>query len=87
MEPQELKMATLTIKNIPEKLRQRLKQSAAQHRRSINGEAISCLEKALVGDRVDPEDFLARARALRARMPRVLITERDLRAAKNQGRP
>jgi plasmid stability protein len=87
MEPQELKMATLTIKNIPEKLRQRLKQSAAQHRRSINGEAISCLEKALVGDRVDPEDFLARARALRARMPRVFVTERDLRVAKNQGRP
>jgi plasmid stability protein len=80
-------MATLTIKNIPEKLRERLKESAAQHRRSINGEAICCLEKALVDNRVDPEEFLARARALRARMPRVFVTERDLRAAKNQGRP
>jgi plasmid stability protein len=79
-------MPTLTIKNIPEKLRQRLKQSAAQHRRSINGEAISCLEKALVGNRVDPEDFLTRARALRARMPKVFVTQRDLRAAKSQGR-
>jgi plasmid stability protein len=79
-------MATLTIKNIPEKLRERLKESAAQHRRSINGEAISCLEKALVGNRLDPEDFLARARSLRARMPRVFVTERTLRAAKNQGR-
>jgi plasmid stability protein len=80
-------VATLTIKNIPEKLCQRLKQSALQHRRSISGEAISCLEKALVGDRVDPEDFLARARALRARMPKVFVTQRDLRAARNQGRP
>ena len=80
-------MATLTIKNIPEKLRERLKESAAQHRRSINGEAICCLEKALVDNRVDPEEFLARARALRARMPRVFVTERDLRVAKNQGRP
>ena len=80
-------MATLTIKNIPEKLRQRLKESAAQHRRSMNGEAISCLEKALVGSRVDPVDFLARARALRARMPKVFLTQRDLRAAKNQGCP
>ena len=80
-------MATLTIKNIPERLRQRLRESAEQHRRSINGEAIFCLEKALVGSRVDPEEFLARARALRARTPKVFATERDLRFAKNQGRP
>jgi plasmid stability protein len=80
-------MATLTIKNIPEKLRERLKESAAQHRRSINGEAISCLENALLGNRVEPEGFLAQVRSLRARMPRVFVTERDLRVAKNQGRP
>ena len=80
-------MATLTIKNIPEKLRQRLKGSAALNRRSISGEAICCLEKVLVGERVDPEEFLARARALRARMPRLFVTEKELRAAKNQGRP
>jgi len=80
-------MATLTINNIPEGLRERLKESAAQHRRSINGEAISCLEKVLVGNRLDPEDFLAQVRSLRARMPRVFVTERDLRVAKNQGRP
>ncbi len=80
-------MPTLTIRNIPEKLYQRLEESAAQHRRSINGEAISCLEKALVGNRLDPEVFLAQVRSLRASMPRVFVTERDLRAARNQGRP
>ncbi len=80
-------MATLTIKNIPEKLRKRLKESAAQHRRSINGEAISCLETVLVGSKVDPQQFLARARALRARMPRMFITDKDLRAARDKGRP
>lgn len=79
-------MATLTIKNIPEKLRERLKESAAQHRRSINGEAISCLEKTLIGSRVNPRDFLSGARALRERMPRVFVTEKDLRAAKREGR-
>ena len=42
-------MATLTIKNVPEKLHKRLKESAVQHRRSINSEAISCLENVLVG--------------------------------------
>jgi len=80
-------MATLTIKNMPEKLRQRLRQSAARHRRSVNAEAISCLEKALGGNRLDPEEFLAQARSLRARMPRIFLTDRHLRAAKNQGRP
>ena len=80
-------MPTLTIRNTAEKLYQRLEESAAQHRRSINGEAISCLEKALVGNRLDPEVFLAQVRSLRASMPRVFVTERDLRAARNQGRP
>ena len=55
-------MATLTIKNVPEKLHQRLKESAAQHRRSINSEAISCLEKVLGAHRVDPKEFLAAGR-------------------------
>jgi len=80
-------MATLTIKNVPQQLHERLRESAAQHRRSINGEAISCLERALGGNRLDPEEFLAQVRSLRARMPRVFVTERALRAAKNQGRP
>ena len=64
-------MATLTIKNIPEELCMRLKESAAQHCRSINGEAISCLEKVLVGNPVDPHDFLARACSARTHAPRV----------------
>ena len=80
-------MATLTIKNIPEKLRRRLKESAREHRRSINGEAISCLESVLVGSRVDPSKFLAQVRALRERMPRLYLTDNDLRAARNKGRP
>jgi len=80
-------MATLTIKNIPEKLHKRLRESAAQHRRSINNEAISCLEKVLVTTREDPREFLAEVRAARARIPRAYLTEEFLRAAKNEGRP
>ncbi len=80
-------MATLTIKNIPEKLRKRLKESAAQHRRSINSEAISCLETVLISTRVDPVEFLEQARALRQRRRRLYLTDRFLRAAKNEGRP
>ncbi len=80
-------MATLTIKNIPENLRKRLKESAVRHRRSINSEAISCLENVLVGSSVNPREFLAQARALRERMPRMRITDKELRAARNKGRP
>jgi plasmid stability protein len=79
-------MATLTIKNIPEKLHKLLKEGAAQHRRSINSEAICCLEQALVAHRVDPQEFLAEVDALRKRMPRMHLTEKFLRAAKNEGR-
>jgi plasmid stability protein len=80
-------MATLTIKNVPEKLHKRLKESAARHRRSINSEAICCLESVLVDSRLDPQEFLAEVRALRKRMPRMYLTEEFLRAAKNEGRP
>lgn len=79
-------MATLTIKNLPETLHKRLKESAVQHRRSINSEAITCLESVLVGKRMDPREFLARVDARRKRMPRVYFTEEFLREAKNAGR-
>ena len=79
-------MATLTIKNVQEKLHQRLKESAAQHRRSINSEAISCLEKVLGAHRVDPKEFLAHVDARRKRMSGIYLTEKFLRDAKNEGR-
>ncbi|MGO8792709.1 MAG: FitA-like ribbon-helix-helix domain-containing protein [Terriglobia bacterium] len=79
-------MATLTIKNVPEKLYKRLKESAAQHRRSINSEAIFCLETVLGAHRVEPKQFLAKVDALRKRMPYVNLTEEFLREAKNEGR-
>jgi plasmid stability protein len=80
-------MATLTIKNVPQKLHRRLKQSAAEHRRSMNSEVIACLERTLMSTRIDPEEFLKRARSLRERTPHLYVTEEDLRKAKNEGRP
>ena len=40
-------MPTLTIKNLPETLHARLKLQAQSHRRSLNQEAIHCLEEML----------------------------------------
>jgi len=37
-------MATLTLKNVPDHVVERLKEQAARHRRSLNQEAIARLE-------------------------------------------
>ena len=82
-------MATLTIKNVPRNLHKRLKESAAQHHRSINGEVIARLERSLMSRPVDPEQFLARVDEARERVAAetgIFVTEKDLREAKNWGR-
>lgn len=79
-------MPTLTIKNVPREIHKRLKESAARHRRSINSEVIDCLERAVGTHRIDPKEFLARARALREQTPDLFVTERDLQKAKREGR-
>ena len=80
-------MATITLKNIPDDLYAHLRTSAGEHRRSINREAIVCLEKALLTRPVDPEFFLAGARELRKSLGAVFLTDRDLKRARNEGRP
>lgn len=78
---------TLTLKDIPDEVYKRLKQSARRHRRSLNGEAIVCLESVLVPTRTPPAERLARARALRAGMPGRRFKVRDIDALKRRDRP
>jgi len=80
-------MATLTIKNLPNQLYERLRTQAKRHRRSINSEAIVCLEQVLVSRRTDPEADLEKIRRLRQEMVDLYVTDADLQAAKNEGRP
>ena len=80
-------MPSITVKNIPPDLYERLKQSARANRRSINGEIIVCIERAVSPQRVDPEVVIARARELRERTATYRITDEDLSAAKGAGRP
>lgn len=77
---------SLTLKNIPDALYERLKAAAELHRRSLNSEAIVCLESVLLPNRVAPSDRLARARALRAGLPQGRFTAEDIDAAKRAGR-
>jgi plasmid stability protein len=80
-------MATLTLKKMPDVLYARLKKSAARHRRSMNSEAIVCLEEALTIRPVDPNSLLASVRTLRGSLGEIFLTDRDLRAAKGERRP
>lgn len=77
---------TLTLKNIPDEVYQRLKASAEMHRRSLNSEAIVCLESVLLPGKTDPAERLARARALRAALPKTKFKARDIDAMKREGR-
>jgi plasmid stability protein len=77
---------TLTLKNIPDTVYERLKASAALHRRSMNSEAIVCLEAVLLPTRVATTERLARARELRAALKPAEFVAHDVDALKREGR-
>lgn len=77
---------TLTLKNIPDHVYERLRMSAAKNRRSLNSEAIVCLEAALLPGAMEPAERLARARALRAGLPKRAFKARDIAKLKREGR-
>jgi plasmid stability protein len=78
---------TLTLKNIPDEVYERLKVAAQIHRRSLNSEAIVCLEKVLTPTRITPGERLARARQLREGLSATEFRTQDIDALKRQGRP
>ena len=80
-------MATITLKNVPDDLHRRLKARAAQNGRSLNREAIRCLDE---GTRAPNSDaLLEEAAAFRAKLAAkgVWITDADIEDAIEQGRP
>ena len=83
----ELNMpTTLTLKNIPDAVYERLRASAGLNRRSLNSEAIVCLESVLLPSRMTTGEQLQRARELRASLG-FRVTARDLDAFNREGRP
>jgi plasmid stability protein len=78
---------TLTLKNIPDAVYERLKAAADAHRRSLNSEAIICLESVLLPTKLAPSERLARARELRATLPKGKFLEPDIDAFKRADRP
>ncbi|MBK7543650.1 MAG: plasmid stability protein [Candidatus Competibacteraceae bacterium] len=80
-------LTTLTLKNIPDELYNRLKASAELHRRSLNSEAILCLETTLFPKKIDSNERLLRARQLRHGLNATNFQAHDIDELKRQGRP
>ncbi len=81
-------MASVTLENIPDDLLQRLKRSAEQSGRSLSSEAILRLERALAAESAGGAAArLERIREVRRKASGVYLTDADLRAARDEGRP
>lgn len=79
--------ATLTLKNIPDEVYGRLEAAAESHRRSLNSEAIVCLESVLLRGRATAEEVISRARAIRDALPKGKFTAQDIDTFKCEERP
>ena len=79
-------MATVTVKNIPDELYDRLKSVAKVNRRSINSEIIMCIENIVISRRINIDEMLDHARQLRQLTAGHLISDEEFNQAKAEGR-
>jgi len=79
-------MATVTVKNIPDELYDRLKSMAEINRRSVNSEIIVCIENATASRRIDLDKTLDNARRLRQLTAGHSIDDKKFNRAKADGR-
>lgn len=79
-------MPNLTLKNVPDHLYEALKHQAAQHYRSLNNEAIHCLERVLLPHSMSAYERLAKIRALRASIKTTPLSPEEIQAAIDVGR-
>ena len=80
-------MPNITVKNIPDALYKLLKASAEMNRRSVNSEIIVCIERAVVSQRINPDELLRSAQQLRQLTATISITDEAFNHAKTVGRP
>jgi plasmid stability protein len=77
---------SITVRNIPEDIYDRVREQANAHHRSINSEIIACLEQSVKPQQVSTDDILQEARRLRKKAKGSLSSE-EIDSAINQGRP
>jgi plasmid stability protein len=84
-----LVMTTLTLKSIPTSLHEALKRRAQRNRRSLNSEAIACLEQVVAPSGLNSSALLEQIRVTRERLNNAGIaplTDAFLDEAKREGR-
>jgi plasmid stability protein len=79
-------MPSITVKNIPDSIYQKLKQQAQAQHRSMNSEIIACLEQSVEPRRVSPDEILRQARRMRKKVRGSLSAE-EVQEAIDEGRP
>lgn len=80
-------MVTITVKNIPEEIYERIKLQAKANRRSVNSEIISIFEQAVPNRTpMDVKEILERARKVRELTAHYTITAEDIDRWKKEGR-
>lgn len=79
-------MPSITVKNIPEDIYDRVREQAKAHHRSINSEIIACLEQTVKSQQVSTDDILQEARRLRKKAKGSLSSQ-EVESAINEGRP
>jgi antitoxin FitA len=72
---------SITLKNIPEPIYQRIKLAAKRHHRSMNNEIIACLEQVLAPQPFDTEARLEEARKLRGQFAGPVLKLEDIAGA------
>lgn len=81
-------MATITLKNIPDRLYERLKTLAKLRHRSLNSEIIFTLEKSLGTSDSDREERRKKIQAFRESVAQKgQLTAEEIEKAINEGRP
>ncbi len=78
-------MPSITIKNIPDEVYDRIKLRAETNRRSINSEIIECLDQITRSSQVNAEFVRYEAKRLRDSV-KVKIKEEDVKSAIRKGR-
>ena len=78
-------MASITIKDVPKALHERLKRAAVRNHRSLDSEIIVCLERALEQPAPSKAELMEAAAVLRKKLPRV--DHQQIEEYKPLGRP
>jgi antitoxin FitA len=77
---------TITLKGIPDEVYEQLRASAEANRRSLNSEAIACLETLLLPRKTTALEHVAKAREVRLSLKQGAFKPDDIDRFKRAGR-